>query len=138
MILEKEEKYILYLNQLNERWRITFGSIFIIKKEFKTARKGNKMKRNAKIAELILRAQNASDGGKQKSSYNTSSIKAYTDNYAGYKHKDLCIYNAIQLILTGNSKFKFSVQDDKQKIAYFLVYFEKCSLFLLLNNYLKI
>ncbi len=76
---------------------------------------------NKKIAELILRAQTASDGGKDIS-WNTSR-KAKRDNSAGYWHKDKFVSEAIRLILTTENDFKFAVVKDKEGKANFIVYF---------------
>ena len=80
---------------------------------------------NKKIAELILRAQNASDGGKLFSVISFSR-KGLKDNHIGYKTKDACIAQAINLISkTGRqSAFRYFVTDDKTAAAYFMVYFE--------------
>lgn len=66
------------------------------------------MNRNAKIAELVLRAQTASDGGKgiKELRYSQRSI---TDNRAGYGVKDHYIISAINLINGGRSNWKYAV-----------------------------
>lgn len=78
---------------------------------------------NAKIASLILRAQNASDGGKNINVL-SSVRRGYRDNAAGYGQKDVLIMNALTTICSTKSSFKFSVQKDSERVAYFLVYFE--------------
>ena len=76
---------------------------------------------NKKIAELILRAQVASDGG--KGIIHSTSRKARRDNAGGYSRKDEYILEAIRLILTTGNEFKFSVVEDKEDKADFIVYF---------------
>lgn len=80
---------------------------------------------NKKIAELILRAQNASDGGKQIQNL-VWSRKSYRDNCAGYPQKDNLIFAAINLIVANKGKcdFKFSVVYDNENVADYIVYFE--------------
>ena len=67
------------------------------------------MNNNAKIAELILRIQNASDGGKNMRFF--ESQKSATDNKAGYPQKDKLILEAIRLITSSkrNNDWKFAV-----------------------------
>ena len=79
---------------------------------------------NGKIAEYILRAQNASDGGKGIDEI-SSSRKAITDNRSGYSHKDPAIIAAIKLINSGKSNWKYIVQEchDYYNMAW-IVYFE--------------
>lgn len=81
------------------------------------------MSTNSKIAELILRSQNASDGGKHMQ-YFSGCKKAIRDNCARYGQKDSLILSAIELIRGNNSSFVFSVQRDREYKAYYLVYFE--------------
>ena len=81
------------------------------------------MNKNAKIALDILRAQNASDGGKRIIEL-VDSKRSYRDNCAGYGVKDLLIQDAIKLICSGNTAFRFSVTRDKDEVANFIVYFE--------------
>ena len=80
---------------------------------------------NAKIAETILRAQNASNGGKFNRYNDCSTFKGRnaTDNMSGYDLKDTLIKQAISLISTGKSNFKFSVQEDTEGRARYIVYF---------------
>lgn len=78
---------------------------------------------NSKIATLILRAQNASDGGKNMD-YLVNNKRSYRDNCAGYGQKDVLIMNALRLISSNRTSFKFSVQRDREGCAEFLVYFE--------------
>lgn len=78
---------------------------------------------NSKIAEYILRAQNASDGGKGINCL-VSSKKSRRDNCAGYSVKDKYILSAMKLINSGNTAFKFAVVPDKKGTARYIVYFE--------------
>ena len=79
---------------------------------------------NSKIAELVLRAQNASDGGKDICKI-CGSRKSHKDNLAGYSRKDPAIFSAINLINTRKSNFKYSVQYcDSFKNPCWIVYFE--------------
>ena len=78
---------------------------------------------NSKIAELIIRTQNASDGGK-KLHYFYGCKKAVRDNCARYGQKDSLILSAIEMIRWNKSDFVFSVQRDREHKAYYLVYFE--------------
>ena len=80
---------------------------------------------NKKIAELIVRAQNASDGGKHLYPL-INSRRAYRDNCVGYRQKDKMILTAIKLIVANKGKcdFKFAVVDDVERVAYYIVYFE--------------
>lgn len=80
------------------------------------------MNKNNKVATLIIRAQCASDGGKCITEL-VSGKRSYRDNCAGYGNKDVCIYNAINIIVAGNTNFKFSVKHDGT-IAPYVVYFE--------------
>ena len=79
---------------------------------------------NSKIASLVLRAQNASDGGKNKC-YFSGSDKVITDNRAGYGQKDQLIIAAINLINRGKSNYKFAVTEclDFSNMAW-IVYFQ--------------
>ena len=81
----------------------------------------NKKKRNAAIAELVLRAQCASDGGKGIKAL-VGSYKARTDNRAGYAVKDILIEEAVRLILSGESDYCFSVKDLENGM--YLIYFQ--------------
>jgi hypothetical protein len=87
----------------------------------------NKNRRNKEIASLILRAQNASDGGKGIHAF-PEARKARHDNAAGYPAKDKFIILALQMIAQGGSNFKFSVQKFKEdwdeEEVYYIVYFE--------------
>ena len=79
---------------------------------------------NGKIASLVLRAQNASDGGKHMSYfYNTQ--KGVTDNRASYAQKDRLIIAAINIINRGKSNYKYAVVEcnDFTNPA-FIVYFQ--------------
>lgn len=80
---------------------------------------------NKRIAETILRAQNASDGGKRIDLL-VGSRKAYRDNCAGYRAKDKFIRIALRMIAgnPGKTDFRFAVVYDKENVADFLVYFE--------------
>ena len=78
---------------------------------------------NARIANLILRAQNASDGGKGIDVL-VQSRGAYRDNCAGYAHKDKFVWTAINMIAANQTDFRFAVTRDKEKKAYYIVYFE--------------
>lgn len=78
---------------------------------------------NARIATMILRCQNTSDGG--KSIYDLIyNRRGYRDNIAGYDVKDKYILETIRLISGTKNDFKYSVQRDKEGIALFIVYFE--------------
>ena len=78
---------------------------------------------NVRISELILRAQNASDGGKGIDEL-VSSRKSYRDNCAGYAHKDRFVYLAVSMIASNKTDFRFAVTEDKDCVADFIVYFE--------------
>ena len=78
---------------------------------------------NVRISELILRAQNASDGGKGIDEL-VSSRKSYRDNCAGYAHKDKFVYLAVNMIASNKTDFRFAVTEDKDCVADFIVYFE--------------
>ena len=78
---------------------------------------------DSKIAEYILRAQNASDGGKGIDAL-VASRKSRRDNCAGYSVKDKYILCAMKLIISGDTAFKFAVTPDKEGIANYIVYFE--------------
>ena len=78
---------------------------------------------NSRIATLILRSQNASDGGKHIDTLVTNR-RSYRDNIAGYCVKDKYIIETICLISGHNTDFKYSVQKDHDGVAYYLVYFE--------------
>ena len=73
------------------------------------------------IAELILRAQNASDGGKGIMEL-VSKGKSVRDNRRGYTGKDQFVFLAISMIVKGKSSFRFAVTDGE--ITPYLVYFE--------------
>ena len=73
------------------------------------------------IAELILRAQNASDGGKGIVEL-ISKGKSVRDNYSAYAGKDKFIFLAISMIVKGKSNFNFAVTDGG--ITPYLVYFQ--------------
>ena len=68
---------------------------------------------NAQIATLLLRAQNASDGGKGRSVF-SGSAKAAQDNAAGYIVKDSCIKEAIKLIQEHDSVFQYYLMKNWQ------------------------
>lgn len=78
---------------------------------------------DARIATLILRAQNASDGGKHKHIL-ICNERSYRDNCAGYGNKDVLVYEALNLIVRNrkNCNFKFSVTYGG--VTPYLVYFE--------------
>lgn len=81
---------------------------------------------NKKVAELILRAQNASDGGKNIDSLVLcTSEKTYRDNKHGYTGKDMFIMKAIEMIARNrkNTNFRYSVVYDGE-VAKYLVYFD--------------
>ncbi len=78
---------------------------------------------NKRVAEYILRAQNASDGGKRITEL-VDSKKSRRDNCAGYMVKDMMIFRAIDLIVRNKSSFKFAVVKDSEHVANFIVYFE--------------
>lgn len=81
---------------------------------------------NKKVAELILRAQNASDGGKNIDELVLcTSEKTYRDNKHGYAGKDMFIMKAIEMIARNrkNTNFRYSVVHDGE-IADYLVYFD--------------
>jgi len=59
---------------------------------------------NAQIATLLIRAQNASDGGKGRSVF-TGSEKAASDNLRGYAVKDSCIRETIKLMQEHETAF---------------------------------
>ncbi len=73
------------------------------------------------IAELILRSQNASDGGKGIIEL-VSKGKSVRDNRHGYAGKDQFIFLAISMIVKGKSSFHFAVTDGG--FTPYLVYFE--------------
>ena len=81
----------------------------------------NKRNVDKEIASLILRAQNASDGGKGID-YLVASKKAHRDNCHAYSGKDFFILTAIGMIARNNTSFKFAVRDGE--ITPYLVYFE--------------
>lgn len=82
------------------------------------------MNKDKKVAELILRTQNASDGGKHIQFF-PDCKKAVRDNCAGYGQKDSLILAAIKLIRgSDNSCFRYAVVIDRQRIARYIVYFE--------------
>lgn len=78
---------------------------------------------NKKIATYILRAQNASDGGKSIDVL-VSNKRSYRDNCCGYQQKDTMIITAINMIRSNKSSFKFAVIRDRGLIAKYIVYFE--------------
>jgi len=73
------------------------------------------------IAELILRAQNASDGGKGIAEL-VSKGKSVRDNKHGYAGKDTFIFLTINMIVKGKTDFRFAVTDGEN--TPYLVYFE--------------
>lgn len=77
---------------------------------------------NSKIATLILRAQNASDGGKNIDCL-VCGGRTYRDNCAGYGNKDVMVIEAIKLITANKSYFKFAVTSGGS-VSPYLVYFE--------------
>lgn len=80
---------------------------------------------DGKIAELILRTQNASDGGKNISYF--KSQKARRDNLAGYAAKDKFLLLAINMIARNNSNcnWKYAVvQCNDFYNPAFIVYFQ--------------
>ena len=78
-----------------------------------------------KLSYLLLRAQNASDGGKGQFHCNVSSKKAIIDNKTGYALKKACVYEAINVINTDNEvPFHYVITTDVKKHAKFIVYFE--------------
>lgn len=81
------------------------------------------MATDKKIAEAILRAQTASDGGKGKK-YLVCSKRSRRDYYAGYNAKDRHIMTAINLINSGHSNYKFAVFRDTQRVAKYIIYFQ--------------
>ena len=81
------------------------------------------MQIDKKVATLILRAQNASDGGKGIDEF-VSNRRSYRDNCAGYAQKDRMILSAIELIRRNRSNFKYAVVRDRDGIADYIVYFE--------------
>lgn len=78
---------------------------------------------NGKIATLLLRAQNSSDGGKHKHII-INNRRSYRDNAAGYQSKDSFVWEAIDLICRNRKScdFKFAVTDGH--ITPYLIYFE--------------
>ena len=78
---------------------------------------------NATIATLLIRAQNASDGGKGKVCF-TGSEKAASDNAAGYIVKDACIREAIKLIQEHNTVFQYYLMKNygDRKTRYFVTF----------------
>lgn len=83
------------------------------------------MKTDSKIAELILRAQNASDGGKNISCIGYGR-KAQKDNHKGYVSKDGLIYEAVRTILFNKNKdcsFHFGVTRATEGYAPYIIYF---------------
>lgn len=66
--------------------------------------------RDAKIAELVLRTQNASDGGKGIDDL-VNSARSVTDNKAAYVQKDRLLLATIELINGGKSNWRFAVAD---------------------------
>ena len=77
---------------------------------------------NATIATLLIRAQNASDGGKGRSVF-VGSEKAAQDNAAGYVVKDSCIREAIKLIQEHNTVFRLYITKDWGYNARYIVTF---------------
>ena len=78
---------------------------------------------DGKIAELILRIQNASDGGKRLCPLVTNT-RSYRDNCAGYAQKDNLLIEAINIISKTRNNWKYSVTKDSQGIADYIVYFQ--------------
>ena len=83
---------------------------------------------NKKIATLILRAQNASNGGKRN---RFNDCRTYvglnkSDNHCGYYRKEMLVYQAINLIIQNRkqSDFIFSVVENDESWARFIVYFQ--------------
>ena len=81
---------------------------------------------NSKIAELILRTQNASDGG--KNIFVMDSKKAIRDNCGGYATKDKLLLLAIEMIARnkGKCKWKYAVVEANDQNGYnsIIVYFQ--------------
>lgn len=73
------------------------------------------------IAELILRCQNASDGGKGITEL-VSKGKSVRDNRHGYEGKDDFLFLVISMISKGKSDFRFAVTDGG--ITPYLTYLE--------------
>lgn len=78
---------------------------------------------NGEIAELILRAQCGSDGGKKIINL-VDTKKSIRDSYAGYAAKDRFVKTAIEMISRNKSDFQYAVTRDHQGIAYYIVYFQ--------------
>lgn len=85
------------------------------------------MKIDGKIAELILRTQNASDGGKHFGCF-YGSTRGIRDNCAGYPQKDLFMVKAIELIAKNHKvcHWKYSVTRTRDDYGYgcWIVYFQ--------------
>ena len=79
---------------------------------------------DGKIAELILRTQNASDGGKGGLYSLVTNTRSYRDNCAGYGQKDNLLIEAIRLIVKTHNNWKYAVTKDRQGIANYIVYFQ--------------
>lgn len=79
---------------------------------------------NSRIAELILRTQNASDGGKDIIAV-TNNSRGRRDNAAGYEVKDKFIKLAIDMIARNNTNWKYAVRycGDYKKPCW-IVYFQ--------------
>ena len=77
---------------------------------------------NAKIAELLIRAQNGSDGGKGRTVL-VSSEKSVSDNIKGYAVKYSCIKESIKLIQEHNCAFVYYIIRDYKYNAKFIVSF---------------
>lgn len=83
------------------------------------------MRTDARVAELILRAQNASDGGKGISCIGYGR-KAQKDNHKAYLSKDSLIYEAVKTILYNKNKncsFRFGVTRATTGYAPYIIYF---------------
>lgn len=79
---------------------------------------------NGKIAELVLRTQNASDGGKHKA-YFVVGRRPGRDNCAGYPQKDRLLITTLGLIARGGSNWKYAVVPCRQYAnPAYIVYFE--------------
>ena len=85
---------------------------------------------NGKIVELVLRTQNASDGGKRKKGQNIMVIsdtrRGIRDNCGGYATKDNLMILAIEMIAKNHTDWKYAVKIGKDQNGHtsFIVYFQ--------------